>query len=254
MATGVLVVCLGPATRLSEYVMGSPKTYRARVRFGIQTDTYDAEGAIIAQNPDPVSWIAVIAALDRFRGEIEQIPPMFSAIKQDGQRLYELARAGHEVERPSRAVTIFRLDLTRWDFPFADLEIECSPGTYIRSLAFDLGQAVGVGAHLAALQRSASGPFTVAEAVSWPEFETAMCAGTWRDYVLPPDLALYDAPAIHLDAAGAADVLNGRFIAAARQGDAGELARAYDPAGQFIAVLARRGDQWKPEKVFRCGG
>jgi tRNA pseudouridine55 synthase len=250
MATGVLVVCLGPATRLSQYIMGSPKTYRARVHFGIQTDTYDGEGTIIAQTPDPVSREAVIAALDRFRGEIEQIPPMYSAIKHDGQRLYELARAGHEVERPARVVTIYRLDLTGWEFPFADLEIECSPGTYIRSLAFDLGQAVGVGAYLAALQRSASGPFTVADAVSWPEFEAAMGTGTWRDYLLSPDLALHQTPAIRLDAAGAADVRNGRFVPAAGEGNPGDLARAYDPAGHFIAVLARRGDQWKPEKVF----
>jgi tRNA pseudouridine55 synthase len=252
MATGVLVLCLGPATRLSEYVMGSPKTYRARVRFGLQTDTYDAEGEIVTQNPDPVNQDAVIAALDQFRGDIAQIPPMYSAIKQGGKKLYDLARAGHEVERPPRPVTIYRLDLTGWDFPFADLEIECSPGTYIRSLAHDLGQAVGVGAHLAALQRSASGSFTIENAVSWPELESAMESGTWREYLLPPDLALPDVLAIHLDDSGAADVLNGRFIPVSDAQDStpGDLARAHDPAGQLIAVLVRRDDHWKPEKVF----
>jgi tRNA pseudouridine55 synthase len=255
MATGVLVLCLGPATRLSEYVMGSPKLYRARVRFGIQTDTYDAEGAIVAQNPDPVSRDAVIAALDHFRGDIEQIPPMYSAIKQGGKKLYDLARAGQEIERSPRPVTIHRLGLTGWAFPFADLEIECSPGTYIRSLAHDLGQAVGVGAHLAALQRSASGSFSVDNAVAWPEFEAAMEAGTWRDYLLPPERALHDVRAIHLDDAGAADVLNGRFIPVsdAQASPPGDLAQAVDPAGRLIAVLVRRDDHWKPEKVFPPG-
>ena len=255
MATGVLVVCLGPATRLSEYVMGSPKTYRARLCFGLQTDTYDAEGEVIAQNPDPVSQDAVIAALDQFRGDIAQIPPMYSAIKQGGKKLVDLARAGQEVERPPRAVTIHRLDLTGWDFPFADLEVECSPGTYIRSLAYDLGRAVGVGAHLAALQRSASGQFTVENAVSWPDFEAAMDSGNWHAHLLPPDLALNDVPAIHLDESGAADVLNGRFIPVSDpQTDApDDLARAYDPAGRLIAVLIRRGDRWKPGKVFPVG-
>jgi tRNA pseudouridine55 synthase len=252
MATGVLVLCMGPATRLSEYVMGSPKTYRARVRLGIQTDTYDAEGEIVAQNPDSISRETVIAALDQFRGDIEQIPPMYSAIKQGGKKLYNLARAGQDVERPARAVTIYRLDLTGWDFPFADLEIDCSPGTYIRSLAADLGSAVGVGAHLTALQRSASGVFSVENAVSWPDFEAAMASGTWLDHLLPPDLALHDSPVIHLDDAGAADVFNGRFIPVRDSFDSepGDLVRAYDPAGQLIAVLSRRDDHWKPEKVF----
>ncbi len=253
MATGVLVICLGPATRLSEYVMKSPKRYRARVRFGIQTDTYDAEGEIVAQTSDPISREAVIAALDQFRGDIEQIPPMYSAIKQDGKKLYDLARAGQEIERAARPVTIHRLDLIGWEFPFADLDIMCSPGTYIRSLAFDLGQAVGVGAHLAALQRSASGQFTVEDAVSWTDFEAAMAAGTWHDHLLPPDLALSGAPVIRLDAADTVSVLNGGFIPVETTDATDDLARAVDPAGRLIAVLTRREDQWKPEKVFPIG-
>ncbi|MBN1563692.1 MAG: tRNA pseudouridine(55) synthase TruB [Anaerolineae bacterium] len=255
MATGVLVLCLGPATRLSEYVMGSPKTYRARVHFGIETDTYDAAGAIVAQQPDPVRREMVIAALDQFRGDIAQIPPMYSAIKQGGKKLYDLARAGQEVERPPRPVTIHRLDLTGWDFPYADLDIECSPGTYIRSLAHDLGQAVGIGAHLTALERSASGAFTIENAVTWPDLEAAMAGGTWEHYLLPPDLALADTPVIQLDAAGTADVFNGRLIPVHdTQGSdpniSGDLARAHDSDGQLIAILTRRGDQWKPDKVF----
>jgi tRNA pseudouridine55 synthase len=248
MATGVLVLCLGPATRLSEYVMQSPKIYRARVRFGIETDTYDADGQIVAENPDQVTREAVEAALGAFRGEIEQVPPMYSAIKQQGKKLYELARAGQEVERAARTVTISRLDLTGWDPPYADLEIACSPGTYIRSLAFDLGRAVGVGAHLSALERAASGSFTAEEAVRWPDFEAAMQAGTWRDFLLPPDRAVTDMLALHLSPDDTDHVRHGRSIPAGEGDD--PLARAYAADGAFLAVLARRGNLWKALKVF----
>jgi tRNA pseudouridine55 synthase len=248
MAMGVLVLCLGPATRLSEYVMQSPKTYRARVRFGIETDTYDAEGQIVAENPDPVTREAVEAALAAFRGEIEQVPPMYSAIKQRGRKLYDLARAGQDVERAARVVTISRLDLTGWTPPFADLDIECSPGTYIRSLAFDLGRAVGVGAHLAALERAASGSFTAEAAVRWPDLDAAMQAGTWQKYLLPPDRALANTPAIHLSPGDTDHVRHGRSIPAGEGDDS--LARAYAADGAFLAVLERRGDAWKALKVF----
>ncbi len=251
LATGVLVLCLGPATRLAEYVMNSPKTYRARVHFGVETTTYDAEGEVVAEDPSPVTREAVEAALAPFRGTIEQVPPMYSAIQQGGRRLYELARAGQEVERPARTVTIERLDLLAWAPPVAVLEVVCSPGTYIRSLAHDLGQAVGVGAHLAALERAASGSFRVEDAVGWAELEAAMAAGTWTAWLLPPDRALADLPALHLDAAGAARVRQGGTIEAEA---AHGLARAYGPDGTLIAVLEGRGRAWKPHKVFDAGG
>jgi tRNA pseudouridine55 synthase len=251
LATGVLVLCLGPATRLSEYLMESPKRYRARVRFGVETDTDDAEGAVIAERDSLPDRSAVEAALEAFRGEIAQVPPMYSAIKQGGRRLYDLARAGQAVERDARRVTIYRLELTGWEPPFAALGVECSPGTYIRSLARDLGRAVGAGAHLAALERSASGSFTVEEAIRWPDFEAAMQAGTWQDYLLPPDLALADAPAVHLLPGEVEDVRQGRGIPARDEsGIDGGLGRAYDPEGRFFAVLERRGDHWQPHKVF----
>jgi tRNA pseudouridine55 synthase len=248
MATGVLVLCLGPATRLSEYVMNSRKTYRARVRLGVETNTYDAEGEIVAENPAPISRAAVDAALDAFRGDIAQMPPMHSAIKRGGRKLYELARAGQEVERSARAVTIYRLELAGWDFPFLELQVECSPGVYIRSLAHDLGQALGVGAHLAALERAASGTFTVEDAAQWVSFAAAMVEGAWRDYLLPPDRALGDAPALHLSADEADHVRHGRMIPADDSRES--LARAYDDEGRFFAVVARRGGYWTPQKVF----
>ena len=248
--TGVLVLCLGPATRLSEYLLGSPKTYVARVHFGVQTNTYDAEGEIVARDPRPISREQVEAALTGFRGPIAQVPPLYSAIKRGGRKLYELARAGQTVELEARPVTIHRLELLAWEPPVATLEVICSAGTYIRSLAHDLGQAVGVGAHLAALERTASGRFTAAEAVPWERLVAAMADGTWRAYLLPPDLALADYPAVHLDAAGAADVRHGRKVPAAPEMAGTTLARAYDPDGQFIAVLERRALWWQPLKVF----
>lgn len=247
LATGVLVLCVGAATRLSEYVMGSPKTYRATIHFGVQTETYDAEGAVIARDPRPIHESAIRAALPAFTGPIEQLPPLYSAIKQGGRRLYDLARSGISVERKPRPVTIYALELLSWDPPLATLEVVCSPGTYIRSLAHDLGCAVGVGAHLAALERTASGHFTAAEAVHWADFADALAAETWRHYLLPADSALPDAAAVHLSSEQTLRVLHGNTIPAAAPG---ALARAYDPQGRFFAVLIRRGDLWQPAKVF----
>lgn len=249
LAVGILVLCLGPATRLCGYVMHSRKTYRARVQLGVTTETYDAEGDVTAENHRPVAREDVLAALEQFRGDILQVPPMYSAIKQDGRKLYELAREGEEVERPPRPVTIHRLELRVWEPPFFTLEVGCSSGTYIRSLAHDIGQALGVGAHLAALERTGTGQFTTQNAVMWEDLEAAMLAGTWHDYLLPADLALPDAPAVHLDAEKTAFVRNGRLIPA-NGATTGDIARAYDPAGQFFAVLARHEDHWKPDKVF----
>ena len=249
-ATGVLVLCLGPATRLSEYLLGSPKTYVARVHFGIETNTYDAEGEIVTRDPRPVTREQVETALAAFCGEIPQVPPLYSAIKRGGRKLYELARAGEAVELAPRPVTIHRLELLGWEPPVATLEVVCSAGTYIRSLAHDLGRAVGVGAHLAALERTASGRFRAAEAVPWERLAAAMADGTWRAYLLPPDLALADYPAVHLDAAGADDVRHGRKVPVAPEMAGAALARAYDPDGQLIAVLERRALWWQPLKVF----
>ncbi len=253
MATGVLVLCLGPATRLSEYVMASEKVYRARVCFGAETETYDSEGEVMPTGAPLPDRAAVEAALDRFRGDIWQVPPVYSAIKQGGKRLYDLARDGREIERQPRAVTIHRLEIIDWEPPFATLEVACSPGTYIRSLAYDLGRAVGSGAYLAGLERTASGAFTVADAVTWDAFEAAVRARTWQQHLIPPDRALLHYPALHLDAQTAAWVINGGMVPIGEE--TGDLARAYDPGGQLIAVMARhvaRGETvWKPEKVLK---
>ncbi|MBN1965815.1 MAG: tRNA pseudouridine(55) synthase TruB [Anaerolineae bacterium] len=249
LASGVLVLCLGQATRLSEYVMRSRKTYRALVRFGVTTDTYDADGEVLAErSADDLTPARVEAALAPFRGEIAQVPPPYSAIKRDGKKLYELARAGEVVQAEPRPVTIYRLAVTGMALPDVTLEVECSPGTYIRSLAHDLGQALGVGAYLAGLVRAASGLFRIEEAVPLDVFEAAVAAGSWRDCLLPPDLALQDLPAVHLDAAEAQRIQHGNTVPA--PSDATSEARAYDPTGRLLALITAGEGVWRPLRVF----
>src|SRR5689334_6628577 len=151
MATGILVLCIGTATRLSEYVMDSTKVYTTTIRLGEETDTYDADGQILAtRDTSHISQPDIESALIYFQGEVQQIPPMYSAIKQDGKKLYDLARQGQEVERASRTVQL-KTTLLSIDLPNITIRVECSVGTYIRSIAHDLGAMLGVGAHLTAL-------------------------------------------------------------------------------------------------------
>lgn len=246
LATGVLVVCLGTATRLSEYVMASTKRYRARVRLGAVTPTYDAEG-----EPEPVadpSRLAqtdVEAILPRFTGTIQQLPPLYSAVKREGRKLYELARAGEAVELEPRTVTIHALAITDWALPEFTLEVTCGSGTYIRSLVNDIGLALGVGGYLAGLVRTASGAFTLDEAVA---LDTLLAADDPHAHVTPPEVALRDWPRVQLDAAALDAVLHGRVIPGAD--DDGKLAAAYSPDGAFVAVLRADGGVWRPHKVF----
>lgn len=245
MATGVLIVCLGLATRLSEYAMASTKGYRAVVHLGITTDTYDAEGEVIATQPaEHITQMDVEHALAPFRGQIEQLPPMYSAVKQKGRKLYELAREGQEVTRNPRPVTIESLKLTEWTPPKFVLDVVCSSGTYIRSLAYDIGEALGVGAHLAGLVRTASGRFHLEDAVA---LDAVLEDEEWQRYVLPPDTALQHLPVLQLDDEQTAHVLHGRQLS--RQSN-DEYVRAYSHDGQFIAILKSRGTVWHPHKVF----
>jgi tRNA pseudouridine55 synthase len=279
LATGVLLVCIGQATRVSEYLMAGQKVYRARVRLGISTDTYDAEGRVVASvDPVEVDRAQVEAALARFRGVIEQVPPMYSALKREGEPLHALARRGVEVEREPRRVEISRLALTAWEPPECTLEVTCSPGTYVRALAHDLGQALGCGAHLAGLTRLASGEFRLEDAVTLDAFAQAAAEGRWPDLLHPLDAALTGFPALHLDAdaarrlcAGQAiaappappgppprnpstpplDSLGGRLRAGAG-GIEGGMARAYGPDGSLLALAAYdpATATWRPHKVF----
>ena len=247
MATGVLVVCVGYATRLSEFVMHSTKTYHATVLLGIETDTYDADGeAVATHDPSHITQARVEVALEQYRGTIEQVPPMYSAIKQGGRKLYEMARAGETIERPPRAVTIDSLTLTNWQPPQFELEVVCSPGTYIRSLAHDIGQDLGIGAHLTGLVRVASGGFRLAEALPMDAF---IAAEDWHDAVVSPQAALPDWVQVVLDAEQEADVRQGRAIANP-DGSEGVRALALDTEGNVVAILQSDEELWNPRKVF----
>lgn len=250
LATGVLVVCLGSATRLSEYVMASRKRYRAQVHLGIVTTTYDKEGDTIqTRDAEHITRADVDAVLPRFTGEIDQIPPAYSAIKQGGRKLYELARAGETVERAPRQVTIESLEIADWSPPLFTLDVVCGAGTYIRSLAYDLGEALGVGAHLAGLIRTASGAFALENAVT---LDALLQDAEWTRHVTGPDTALAAMPVVVLDEVNTAHVIHGRSIP--RQPADGQsvaqLARAYDPAGRFTAILESDDGVWRPHKVF----
>jgi tRNA pseudouridine55 synthase len=185
LATGVLLVCLGRATRVSEYLMRSPKTYRATLELGVTTTTHDAEGEITSRSPVGMTLEDVAAALPAFVGSIQQVPPRYSAIKRGGRPLYELARQGIEVEVPAREVEVYALDLVTWEPPHLVLDVRCGPGTYVRALARDIGQALGCGAYLSALRRTSSGTFHVSEAVELEILRAAFDDGRVDEYLHP---------------------------------------------------------------------
>ena len=253
LATGVLLVCTGRATRVAEYLVAGRKKYRAHVRLGIATDTFDAEGKVVSETEVTVDRAEIEAALSGFRGTIEQLPPMFSAVKHQGTPLHRLARRGEEVERKPRDVDVYELRLTVWDPPGCTLELTCSPGTYVRALAHDLGQSLGCGASLAALTRLASGSFRLEDAISVQEFSQAAAAGHWTELLLPMDTALSHMLALTLENDEAHRICAGQAVpGTAPEGSQEGLARAYGADGTFLAIVAfdPASNTWKPRKVF----
>ncbi|MBI4498840.1 MAG: tRNA pseudouridine(55) synthase TruB [Chloroflexi bacterium] len=259
-ASGVLPIGLGQGTRVFEYFAEATKVYQAEVVLGVATDTYDAAGTVVARHdPAPITRQQVVAALVEFRGHILQRPPMFSALKRAGQRLYDLARRGQQVELEPRPVHILRLELLDWRPPVFTLEVECGRGTYIRSLAHDVGQKLGCGAHLQALVRTRDGPFTLDEAVTLEDLERAVQEGTWCDLRYPLDSGLLAWRAAILGPEQVRRLRVGQALALDRatadpalQFPDGEPCRAYSTAGDFLAVLRYRAADglWRPEKVF----
>jgi len=256
-ATGVLVVCLGQAVRVVEYLTGAGKTYQAEVELGVATDTYDAAGKVVGRSdPSSVTEEQVRRVLESFHGTIPQVPPMHSAIHHKGKRLYELARQGIEVDREPRQVEISRLELLAWQPPVVTIEVDCSGGTYIRSLAQDIGVALGCGAHLKRLVRLTSGPFHIYDAVPLTVLEAAFRGDDWQSYVHPMDEVLLDWSAAILDREGETLVCKGTDVELHFTGDsgsAGSHCRAYSADGCFLAVLTKTDEGlWHPEKVFHA--
>lgn len=232
-ADGLLPLCYGEATKFSHYLLDADKTYRAVMQLGVTTTTGDPEGEILQTRPVTVDAEDVRIAMKRFIGEIEQIPPMHSALKYQGRPLYEYARAGIEIERPPRRVTIHALDLIDCALPQVIFNVRCSSGTYIRTLAQDIGAALGCGAHLTALTRMASGIFDLAEATTLEHLE-AMDAAQRAALLLPSDCLVQHLPEIELDEADRHALCQGRQLSSPFP--AAELARVYDAARHFLGL------------------
>lgn len=260
LGAGVLPICIGAATRFAEFILLGTKEYRITVRLGAATDTYDTEGAVTAESDaSAVTQPAVEAALPRFTGKIQQRPPAYSALKSGGKRLYDLARAGVTVETEPRDVEVLRLRLTRWAWPDFDLEVECSHGFYVRSLANDIGTALGVPSHLASLVRLRAGRFEADSATPLEALEAAAARGDWQALLLPVDYVLEHMPRIELGPELEARMRHGQVIPAASLPAAatvftneGQLIRAYDSGGVFIGTLRSHAvdASWRADRVI----
>lgn len=236
-ATGVLVLGVGAGTKLLQFVTGTDKSYVGEIVFGVETASLDASGEVTATHDMTLDPESVASATPPFVGAIEQIPPMVSAVKIDGKRLHELAREGKEVERPPRSVTVHRFDTSPTDDALVyRVEVDCSSGTYIRTLAADLGTALGGGAHLRNLRRTAVGSFTESMARPLDDVE-----------LLPVDVMLSHLPRLEVDDTVAAQVRNGRSLGPS--GGQGQFAIA-DQSGALLAVYEVREGELKPAKVL----
>ncbi|MDT8320943.1 MAG: tRNA pseudouridine(55) synthase TruB [Xanthomonadales bacterium] len=239
-ATGMLPICLGEASKTAGFMLEASKVYLATARMGQATTTGDIEGEVVREMPVP-EWPAagIETALERFHGPIEQVPPMYSALKHEGRPLYKLAREGKEVPRQARAVIIHSLELIGWDRPLLTLKVECSKGTYIRTLAEDIAAALGNCAHLQSLRRLSVGPFHDAPMVSLDELEKRVATGSLEGCLLAPDAAIADWPLVRLAADQAERFAHGNSVNVAVDAEAAPpgLARVYGPGGPEARLL-----------------
>ena len=257
-ATGVLPICLGQGTRVTQFLVDATKSYRAQIELGVTTDTYDAWGKVTDRgDPSRISQEHLASALTSFTGEIQQTPPMYSAVKHHGRRLYDLARCGITVDRGSRLAKIHSLQLIDFQPPVVTIEVVCGKGTYIRSLAHDLGQALGCGATLKSLSRLRCGPFDITDAVSVPQLEDAIRYGYWQRLVYPIDTVLSHWTAIVVSDTTSSAIKNGRPVTVAADNNlkwasVENRCRVYTGGGSFLGVLRFNWEtgQWQPEKVF----
>jgi tRNA pseudouridine55 synthase len=249
-ATGVLPILIGGATKLTPYLTELDKEYLATVRLGVTTTTLDTTGAVLETRPVPALDVPTVkAALGRFVGVIQQVPPMYSAVRRGGRRLYELARAGIEVERGARAATVHAIALEELAAPDLRIRVRCGKGTYIRVLAADLGAALGCGGALASLVRTRVGPYALEHAVSWGDLRDARHGAPLWDRVQPGDSALASFPAVTLDPAGAPLFLHGHAVETSAEDG---LVRVYGAADLFLGVGLARAGRVKPERLIHA--
>ena len=253
-ASGVLVLLVGPAVRLSEYLITDRKRYEAQFTFGAVSNTYDADGEVVKTGGAPeLDEESVSAAMKQFTGEIVQRPPNYSALKIGGKKAYERARAGEVFEIPERRVTIYVFDLVEFNPPDISVEVDCSSGTYIRSLAHELGAALGCGAYLSELRRTKSGHFSLRQAATLEELKAAFENGDWYQYLIPAIDSLADFTEIQLDLELERDIRCGRAIQAeAAINMDSAFAKAVSLQGELVAVLQYDAEAalWKPKKVL----
>lgn len=256
LATGVLPICLGEATKIAGHILESEKAYEAVVRLGITTDTLDAQGKVLSERPvPPLSAEVIEAALERFRGTFLQTPPMFSAVKVDGKRLYEHARAGEEVARAAREVTVHALTLQDFSATELRLSVRCSKGFFVRVLAQELGEALGCGAHLKALRRTKTGPFTLAQAIPLERLTAQVEAegpASVAPWLVSLEEALAELPAITVSEAEAAKVLHGVPLETHAE-HAGRI-RVMSAAGKVLAIAEIDRGRLRYARVLGQGG
>ena len=253
LASGGLPVFVNRATRLAEFMLEHPKTYIAGIELGIETTTYDREGAVVTRGDcASIERHQVEKALEQFRGDISQIPPLFSAVKLDGQPLYRAARQGKMVEVAPRPVHIYRLELQAFEMPYLRLEVECGRGTYIRSLAHDLGRVLGCGAILSSLKRNIYGPFKSSDGVTVADLEKEVANGDWTKRLFSLDYIVSHWPMVTLDDEQTEGVMNGQKLQWQVPGSPGRL-RAYSKQGRLVALLFfdAETELWHPRKVFK---
>ena len=255
LADGLLPLCFGHATKLAHDLLDADKTYEARVVLGQTTTTGDVEGEVIFSSDQPVSRAQWDAAASQFRGNILQTPPMYSALKKDGKPLYEYARAGIEVKREARAVTILKLETLSFDYPHVVMSVTCSKGTYIRTLAQDIGEALGVGAHLSGLRRTAVGDLQLTDALTLEQLE-ALPEAARAAVLLPMDALMQDAPALYLERELATRFVQGQRLPwGAQQFVADATLRIYWqdddlPAPLLIGLATQDNGVLSPSKVL----
>lgn len=247
MATGMLVVAVGSATRLIRYIQDGDKEYVADIRFGVATDTLDADGEVTESSPMTLTAEMLESALEGFRGETMQAPPMVSAVKQQGRRLYDLAREGIEVERSLRPITVHELSLLAFEageYPTSTIRVVCGKGTYVRVLADDIARALGGRAHLTSLRRTRVGSFLVAESLGIEELDR------WEEVLVEPAEALSGLPKVRVDEEEAAAICHGRTLSEPPEISVGSELVVCDLHGKLLAVHRRDERGIRPEVVM----
>ena len=236
LATGMLPICLGEATKFSQFLLDADKRYVVTAKLGERTDTSDAEGQVVETRPVNVETSQILTALEQFRGDILQVPTMFSALKHNGKPLYEYARAGITVEREARPITISELNFIEYQTPFLTLEVHCSKGTYIRTLVDDLGEVLGCGAHVTVLRRTAVADYPAEKMMTWDALQALAEQGDLDQHLLPIDTAVSKLPALKLNAEQSKGIGFGQRVKFANEAKLRGQVRLFSDKNIFLGV------------------